>query len=147
MIKLTTIDGKRIPAAECFPKLGFNSDWVKLGADVQMINFAEMAGKYMAPFDNKDKQCLSKSQIRNVFGEIKRIQARGFDLPESKSSFLLLKPKVAYAEGRNRTIGLSLFKHIFDKAWDSVDDQRSYQNFCNLLEAILAYHKAFGGKD
>ena len=25
--------------------------------------------------------------------------------------------------------------------------KEKYLNFCNLLEAVLAYHKAYGGKD
>lgn len=125
----------------------FNPDWIIKGADESMIEFAKEAGKYMAPQDSRDKERLSKSQIRNVFGEIKRIQLKGYDTPEGKSAFMLLKPKVAYAEGRNKTKGLSLFKKIFDAGWKSVEGRMSYNNFCALLESVLAYHKAYGGKD
>jgi CRISPR-associated protein Csm2 len=138
----------RISVNDFFNSLSFNSKWITEGADESFVKFADEAGKYMAPQDNKDKQALSKSQIRNVFGEIKRIQLKGFNTPESKSAFMLLKPKVAYAEGRNRTMGLSLFKKIFDEGWIYAKENKiTYQNFCNLLEAILAYHKAYGGKD
>lgn len=131
----------------------FHKDWILCGADEKMVSFAEKAGKYMAPQNGNenDKQKLSKSQIRNVFGEIKRIQLKGYNTSEGKSSFMLLKPKVAYAEGRNKTKGLSLFKRIFDEGWNVVANNNAtnvqYGNFCALLEAILAYHKAFGGKD
>lgn len=126
----------------------FKQEWITVGADEDMITFADKAGKYMAPLHSKDKDCLSKAQIRNVFGEIKRIQLKGIDKPEGKTAFLLLKPKVAYAEGRNRTKGLTLFKSIFDKGWKYAgENQATYNNFCALLEAILAYHKAHGGKD
>ena len=63
-----------------YKSLKFNSDWITKGADQEMIEFSEKAGDYMAPCgitdkDRKyDKQSLSKSQIRNVYGEIKRIQ-------------------------------------------------------------------------
>lgn len=136
-------------------KLNFDSKWITIGADENMVKFAEEAGKYMAPTDNRDKDALSKSQIRNVFGEIKRIQGKiqpmkEFDA-ECKSAFMLLKPKVAYSEGRNKTKGMSLFKKIFDIGWEQVckniNDKVSFLNFCNLLEAILAYHRANGGKD
>jgi len=137
----------RISVNDFFSNLQFKAEWVSIGADEEMVNFAEKAGKYMAPTNKQDKQALTKSQIRNVFGEIKRINLKGFDTIEGKSSFMLLKPKVAYAEGRNRSMGLSLFKKIFDSSWKYVSDQKTYQNFCNLIEAILAYHKAFGGKD
>ena len=122
-----------------FKELNFQSKWITEGADRDMVVFADKCGKYMA-------HDLTKSQIRNVFGEIKRIQLKGFD--EAKSAFVLLKPKVAYAEGRNKTSGMMLFKMIFDSGWNCVEDDESrYHNFCNLLEAILAYHKAYGGKD
>jgi CRISPR-associated protein Csm2 len=67
---------------------------------------------------------------------------------KDKTSFYLLKPKVAYAFGRDsKNNGLHLFKLIFDESYPAVNDQNTFNNFCNLLEAILAYHKANGGKD
>ena len=68
------------------------------------------------------------------------------EFEKEKASFYLLKPKVAYALGRdNKNKGLQLFKFIFDRSAKDVSDQKTYHNFCNLLEAILAYHKANGG--
>lgn len=123
---------------QTFDEWKFNAKWITDEADKELVNFAEKAGKYMA--DNK----LTNSKIRNVYGEIKRIQMGTFE--KERSSFYLLRPKVAYAFGRERTNkGLEMFKLVFDKAFDSVSDGKTYQNFCNLIEAILAYHKANGG--
>ena len=142
---------------EFYRKLIFEPTWILSGANKALVEYADKAGEYMAPFHKGDNQCLTKSQIRNVYGEIKRIQFKGINTLEGKTSFMLLKPKVAYAEGRNKTMGLSLFKKIFDDAWNIAckyisdeNEQRNilvYGNFCALLEAILAYHKAYGGKD
>ena len=67
---------------------------------------------------------------------------------DGKVSFLLLRPKVAYALARDeRNKGLQLFKKIFDDASYHVNDQKSFNNFCDFFEAILAYHKAFGGRE
>ncbi len=144
-------DNERISIGQFFKDYPFDQNWILIGADERMVLFADKAGEYMAPKGDRDKQHLSKSQIRNVFGEIKRIQLKGYDTQEGRSSFMLLKPKVAYAEGRNKTKGLSLFKRIFDDGWDIVTNNNAtniqYGNFCALLEAILAYHKAYGGKD
>ena len=63
-----------------------------------------------------------------------------------KPSFLILKPKVAYAAGRNRNLGIISFKLIFDTLSDKVTSKNEYLNFCNIVEAILAYHKSYGGK-
>ena len=124
----------------------FNPKWIKNEATKElvdykkMVDYADKAGKFMA------KNELTNSKIRNIYGEIKRIQMSGFE--NEKPSFYLLKPKVAYTLGRDKNNeGLKLFKKIFDMASASVTDQKSYQNFCNLMEAFLAYHKFYGGKD
>lgn len=89
---------------------------------------------------------MSNSQIRNVYGEIKRIQMIG-NFEKSKVYFYLLKPKMAYAYGRsNNNPGMRVFKEVFDMASDQVTDEKTFQNFCNVMEAILAYHRAFGAK-
>lgn len=119
----------------------YDSKWITDGADGKMVEFAEAKGEFMA------KNGLTNSKIRSIYGEIKRIQM-GFE--DNKKSFYLLKPKVAYAYGRDdKNEGLYLFKLIFDRAYQDVDLSKidTYMNFCNFIEAILAYHKAFGGKD
>jgi CRISPR-associated protein Csm2 len=120
--------------------LQYKSEWIKNEADSNLVDYAEKSGKFMA------KKGLTNSKIRSIYGEIKRIQMG--DFLKEKSAFFLLKPKVAYALGRDeRNEGLKLFKLIFDKCSQDVSDQKSYLNFCNFIEAILAYHKANGGKD
>lgn len=131
-------NGSKENADSKYKELVYNSDWITKEADPKMVAYAEAAGKFMA--DNK----LSNSKIRSVYGEIKRIQMGEFD--KEKSSFYLLKPKVAYALGREpKNEGLKMFKLVFDNASKDVADQKSYKNFCNFIEAILAYHKANGG--
>ena len=89
---------------------------------------------------------MSNSQIRNVYGEVKRIQMTG-NFEKSKASFYLLKPKMAYAYGRsNNNPGMRVFKEVFDMASDQVIDEKTFQNFCNVMEALLAYHRAYGAK-
>lgn len=118
----------------------FNKEWITIGATKEMIPFVEQLGKYMA------EKGLTKSKIRSIYGEIKRIQLSEFD--KEKTSFYLLKPKVAYAYGRdNKNDGLKQFKELFDRCFTYVTDSKSYKNFCNLIEAVLAYHKAYRGKD
>ena len=118
----------------------YNCEWITNEATPNLVDFAEKVGEFMA------NNGLTNSKIRNVYGEIKRIQMGEFE--KEKSSFYLLKPKVAYALGRDeKNEGLKLFKKNFDKCFEFVTDQKSYLNFCNLMEAILAYHKAYGGKD
>ena len=121
-------------------KSEYQSQWITSTADSAMVAYAERAGKFMA------RKGLTNSKIRSIYGEIKRIQMSEYE--KAKSSFILLKPKVAYALGRDdKNDGLKLFKEIFDLSSADVANQQHFLNFCNLMEAILAYHKAYGGKD
>lgn len=123
-----------------FNKLEYQSSWITQEPTEALVKYAETAGRFMA------KNGLTNSKIRSIYGEIKRIQMGVFE--REKPSFYLLKPKVAYALGRDdKNEGLKLFKKIFDRCSADVSDQKSYQNFCGFIEAILAYHKAYGGKD
>ena len=125
-------------AEKMFSEKPFQENWITTGADANLVEYAEKMGEFMA------QNGLTNSKIRSIYGEIKRIQMGEFE--REKSSFYLLKPKVAYALGRDeKNEGIKLFKRIFDTASQSVSNQKSYLNFCNLIEAILAYHKAYGG--
>ena len=121
----------------------FKPEWISVGADSDMNNYADEAGNQMK------RGGLTNAKIRSIYGEIKRIQMSGFS--KNTSAFYLLKPKVAYAYGREKNnreteAGLSIFKQVFDNAFKYVTDDNSYNNFCNLMEAIIAYHRAYGGK-
>ena len=127
-------------ASTIFSSMNFKTEWILNEADKELIIYAEKAGKFMA------QNQLTNSKIRSIYGEIKRIQMGDFE--KEKVSFYLLKPKVAYALGRDpKNEGLILFKKIFDHCYSYVNDSKSFVNFSRFLEAILAYHKAFGGKD
>ena len=118
----------------------YDSKWISESIDSRFPEFAEIIGKYMA------NNGLTNSKIRSIYGEMKRIQMGDFD--KEKASFYLLRPKVAYALGRDdKNKGLKLFKLMFDECSKSVVDKRTFLNFCNVFEAVLAYHRAFGGKD
>ncbi len=120
-------------------------EWVKNGITEKTVEEADRIGKFLA--NNK----LTTSQIRNIFGEMRRIQMRGYE--KEKSAFLLLKPKLAYAVKRNDNEGIKEFYRIFCDGFDAVDkmnDEKGkehFNNFMQILEAILAFHKYYGGKE
>jgi CRISPR-associated protein Csm2 len=121
----------------------FDTNWIKSGIDKACITFTDEFGKFL--MENQ----LTTTQIRNVFGELKRIQMKGFK--NEKTAFLLLKPKMAYAVARNDRGGLKQLTSVFNKAYEVVDvagdaGEKHYQNLMDFMESILAYHKAYGGK-
>ena len=133
------IDAKE-EAAKISAKNKFLVSWIENGADEALPDYAEFIGKAMA--DNK----LTSSKIRSVYGEIKRIQMGEF--AKEKASFYLLRPKVAYAVGRDKeNIGLQLFKLVFDKSAKCVKDKDTFLHFANFMEAVLAYHRAYVKKN
>jgi len=117
----------------------FSASWITTGITQETVQFSDELGKFIK------ETGLTTSQIRNVFGEIKRIQLKGFE--NEKPSFYLLKPKMAYAASRANNSGIRTLKKFFDEAHSQVKDRVSYQNFVDFFESILAYHKAYGGKD
>jgi len=90
---------------------------------------------------------ITTSQIRKFFGEIKRIQA---DFQNLKDDIILLDPKIAYAVGRarkdgNRTKLEDFYRQLSPLLLNINKDEKKFKNFVNLVEAIVAYHKASGG--
>ena len=140
----------------------FKNEWITQENcfDEEALKFAEDFGKHLCALNDNGRagfEALTTSQIRNFFGEVQRIQAKvakgGFE--GNKISFLLLKPKLAYAEARalakQRHSRLKDFRTIMDLAHSAVvnssEPQVAFQRFVDLLEAILAYHKGYGGRD
>ena len=91
------------------------------------------------------KTKLTTSQIRKFFGEIKRIQA---DFENCKGDIILLDPKIAYAVGRAE--GQSKIEDFYRLTspliFDIQEVKVKFKNFVTIIEAIVAYHKAAGGK-
>lgn len=102
-----------------------------------LVNAAEALGPHL-----KNGQ-LTTSQIRNIYGMVKRMEMQQFDPHE----FVLLKPKLAYAAKRARARGAEDLKTVLSWAIDEVGtDSQKFARFVDLFEAILAYHVAAGGK-
>ncbi len=124
------------------------------GNTKQLVETAEILGNRWGKELNskgkggieKNDERLTKSQIRNVFNSVKQIEMHGFKGNENK--FLLIKPKLAYAASRpGKTKGIAELRNTLSAAIDCVgDSQERFENFCNFFEAILAYHRAAGGK-
>ena len=75
-----------------------------------------------------------------------------YRVSHSDVDFMMLKPFLAYAAGRQNNEGLKEFKTKMTCGIEAVIDGdaategQRFKNFCKLFEAVLAYHKAHGGK-
>ncbi len=127
------------------PTLRFKTEWiVNGGASKEFVDFADSFGRTLK------SGRLTSSQFRNFFGTLKSIEMKG--LGENKTKFYMLKPLLAYAYARNSTSGFKDFKEVMDTGLDFImtaDESKQdkyFKNFCRIVEAILAYHRAHGGK-
>jgi CRISPR-associated protein Csm2 len=101
----------------------------------------------------KGKNEVSTSQIRNIYGTVKKLEMRsrneeGVVSEEVIGELMLLKPKLAYVAGRHKRVeGLQCLRDVLCEAIDCVYDRpQRFDMFCKFFEAILAYHRAEGGK-
>mgnify|MGYP000316806377 CR=1 FL=1 len=122
-------------------------EWIRNGIKKETVEYAEKLGQYL------QKLHYSSSQIRNIFGEIKRLEMQKWT-PETETSLLLMKPKLAYGVARQNQRdakdAASVLQEILSVGIDTIIDSQNkevaFKNFSQFFEAVLAYHKAFGGK-
>lgn len=86
---------------------------------------------------------VSTSQIRRIFGDLKRQQYKEFD----NNKIQLIRPKLAYTFSRHsRYRGMDLLLGTMDFLIEKVQVEVDFENIVNLFESILAYHKKEGGR-
>lgn len=106
---------------------------------------------------------LTTSQIRNVFGAVRKIQLGWQNAPEqSFREAVLLIPKLGYfakrAQERQKTSGMDILEKVLVPALqtvyaDTASPQASdivkerFMRFADFFEAIVAYHKKHGGRE
>ncbi|MEZ0542917.1 type III-A CRISPR-associated protein Csm2 [Fibrella arboris] len=93
---------------------------------------------------------VKTSQIRKFFGALKRIQV---DFDNLKSEIILLEPRLAYAYGKAKggDGGKEGLKHMYDTLGPLIKkidiNPEKFNRFVQITEAVVAYHKAEGGKE
>lgn len=122
--------------------MGEFAEAVKNGIDNSFIEWADSFGMNIA-------QSVSTSQIRNIYGTVKKLEmASELNEPE----LLLLKPRISYATQRNKSLRdlskqlTSAIDAVVDTGVSAKQKEVRFRRFCQGFEAILAYHRAHGGK-
>jgi len=121
-----------------------------------LVSQADALGKAL------QERGLTTNQIRALFGEVRQIEGE-WSIPERRQNaqkrLILLKPKMAY-RARREGRAVQVLVDVLDPAVDlvvnapqkreddppgnNVDD--NFRRFVEFFEAILAYHKAYGGR-
>lgn len=136
------------------------SKWITDGLhkDANSIEWAKSFAYHLAIRDEKKdlieykngkpvfRANLSTNQLRKFFGEMKRIQAQDFDI-EGRwlTTFKMLKPKLAYAVGRERNKNPKIYDFYVElqTGINAVEKKEHFHSFVQIVEAIVAYHKYF----
>lgn len=118
--------------------------WIEKGVTTNtgLVKQAEASAKLMA---NKG---LTKSQFRNVFEEIRRIETlineKGEESTEAFRALLMLQPKLAYLEKRDSSkAGFKELRKLLRPAIDKLAEdfsKKTFNHFIDLVEALLGFH-------
>lgn len=125
---------------------GDNRSSTRVNLDARVITEGgEILVKEAEKFGEQLARNLTTSQIRNIYGAVKKMQMKGGELDTHK--LLILKPKLAYAAKRHGG-GVETLKDVLTQAINFVENNpANFNRFVDFFEAILAYHKAYGGRD
>ena len=117
----------------------------------ELVNHTEQLGKELV------KRQLKTNQIRKFLDAVKRLKSN-LDKTETrdfnviKDDLVFLQPQLAYAAARqqknNKDLGpVAPFKQVLEAAIKQVNTTKDFDKFVQLIESIIAYHKAAGGQD
>ncbi|MGB3205566.1 MAG: type III-A CRISPR-associated protein Csm2 [Crinalium sp.] len=92
------------------------------------------------------RQRLETNQVRKFLDAINRLKANlvGDDFSAIETEVVLLKPKLAYAAARQDAV--KPLNKVMAVAIDKVHSKADFDRLVQLIESIIAYHKAEGGK-
>jgi len=126
-------------------------------SEIQTIITQDPTGQKLVEFAARTaerlvKDGLTRSQIRNIFTEVRRVEALWESDPQQAlRRLIMLKPKLDYQAARQRHV--KNLKNVLSEAIDHVaqasdpeEQSKRFQRFMDLFEAILAYHRAKGGR-
>jgi len=106
-----------------------------------LVKHAEEFGPYLR------QQRLETNQIRKFLDAVNRLKAdlaEKEDFSKVETEVVLLKPKLAYAAARQKAA--KPLSKVMSAAIDKVHSREDFERLVQLIESIIAYHKAEGGK-
>ncbi len=127
------------------------------GVDIKII--VEEA-KEKAQIFNKDR--LKTNQIRNFYSAIAQMRIKFQEAKKSddekdnksgyeavKTDLIMLKPKLAYAAGRQAAVKANFYGFMTDAIESveaSTDKNKAMEKYFSLIESVVGFHKYFGDK-
>ena len=127
--------------------------------DISNVMVKDKSGAELVKFARETavtlvKNNLTRSQIRGIFTEVRKIDSMwgGPRQGDAMRRLNMLKPKLDYQTARSESV--KLLRDVLTAAIDQVEGAASeedrnarFHRFMELFEAILAYHRAEGGRN
>lgn len=143
-----------------YPEQNLKTEWIYDGITPDAVEWTQSFGEFLTKKQNEIKP-LTTGQLRKFFGEIKRIES---NVEKYQNDIAMLKPLLAYAVGRdtikynkkgqniiNNKTHIKEFAEEVEKGIDAVLNGKNlksdFNNFVKIIEAIVAYHKYYGGQE
>lgn len=138
-----------------YPSTELKPEWVYAPITPEIVEWCKSFGEFLSPACLTDsKKPLTTSQLRRFFGEVKRIKMQKVIQGDDVA---MLNPQLAYAVGRDKDnfgknkTRIAEFQQQLSKAISAIrfDEHlaQDYDHFIQIFEAIVAYHKYYGGKE
>lgn len=119
-------------------------------------NYVDEAEKVIKSLskDRHNNLLLTTSKIRNILSMINDIYNDTLHYKEDKIDNELkgrvqyLRMRIAYETGREKIVmDFEKKAHLMDYIKEIGDNKQNLILFCHYMEALVAYHKYYGGKD
>lgn len=111
------------------------------GTAKDLVEYAQKLAKDSAAAE------LSKTQIRNIFGTVKSLQAlSATEWQRQARGLTLLIPKIRYAAARDPKLAplvaplTQAITYVIDESAAKSVFEGRFQRFCEFFEAIVAFH-------
>jgi CRISPR-associated protein Csm2 len=106
----------------------------------ELVQHAEKFGSALR------QQGLETNQIRKFLDAINQLKAQliSSSFADIEAEVVLLKPKLAYAATRRNAV--EPLQRVMSAAIDKTHNAEDFKRLVQLIESIIAYHKAAGGK-
>ena len=119
---------------------------LKTFSALEVDRLVDLAGKLGDCLANRIH--LKTSQIRKFLDAVNEIKSEGTQGKEAdffRSRCMLLKPKLAYAAGRQEEV--KPLMAVLVPCIDRIHSKGDFTRFYQFVESIIAYHRYHGGHD
>ena len=117
-------------------------------------NFVDLAEQTISNLSKAKKKLLTTNKIRNILALVSSIFNKAKVLSSDKLNDELIKAlqhlkiKCVYEAGRENTVKLFILEaNILEHLAEIKGDTTKCLLFCHYMEALVAYHRFYGGKD